>query len=57
MIPYRCEEAFRILRKYNPLRNDLDAYLYAICLWGEGEEPLKPIPEHFGVEPEEGGGK
>jgi hypothetical protein len=44
----RYTEAIEILRKYNPLRNDLDAYLYQICLWAEGA--LKPKLKDYGIE-------
>ena len=55
MIPYRYEEAIRIVMKYNRLHNDLDAYLYEICEWAIGEVPLKPKAEDFGINSQNGG--
>ena len=45
----RYTDAIEILMKHNPLKNDLDAYLYQICLWAEGECRLKPKPEDYGL--------
>ena len=42
-------DAILILDKYNPLRNDLDAYLHEVAQWGLGRR-LKPKPEDFGIE-------
>lgn len=43
-------EALEILKKYNPLRNDLDAYLFEICEWGLSRRTKKPKAKYFGIE-------
>lgn len=45
----KMREALEILKKYNPLHNDLEAYLYAVADWGLGIEEEKPNPEDFGI--------
>jgi len=44
----RMKEALKILEKYNPLRNDLDAYLLYVIEWALENKP-KPNPKHFGI--------
>jgi len=44
--------ALEQLKKYNQLRNDLDAYLFALIEWALGERDKKPNPESFGLEAE-----
>lgn len=41
--------ALEILKKFNRLKNDTDAYLYEIILWGLGESNNKPNPEDYGI--------
>jgi hypothetical protein len=36
-------------QNYNPLRNDLDAYLYDMGLWALGDKTHKPIKRDFGL--------
>jgi len=43
------QEALEILKKYNRLRNDLEAYLYYVIEWALGEGP-KPNPKDYGIE-------
>jgi len=47
-LDWACD-AINILDRYNPLRNDLDAYLHEVAQWGLGRR-LKPKPEDFGIE-------
>ena len=42
-------EALKILKKYNPLRHDTDAYLFEIVDWGLGKRE-KPSPVDFGIQ-------
>lgn len=49
MAENREKEALEILKKFNRLRNDLDAYLYEVIEWGLGMAS-KPDPKRFGVE-------
>ena len=44
--------ALEEIKKYNGLRNDLDAYLYELIEWALGEVDKKPKPESFGLEAE-----
>jgi hypothetical protein len=44
--------ALEILKKYNPLRNDFDAYLYSVCEYALGKEEEKPELEYYGLPPE-----
>jgi len=46
----RLRDALAEIEKYNPMHNDLDAYLSAIASWGRGERP-RPSLEAFGVKP------
>ncbi len=41
-------EALKILWTYNPIRNDLDAYLLDVINWGLGKQG-KPNPKDFGI--------
>lgn len=45
----RLEFALDEHEKYNPLRNDLDAYLLSIIKYARGEIKDKPIPEEYGL--------
>ena len=45
----RKTEALKILKHYNRMHNDLEAYLYHVAEWGLGLCP-RPNPKHFGVE-------
>jgi len=38
----RMAYSLRIIKEYNRLANDLDAYLYELCRYGLGETPFKP---------------
>jgi len=37
------------LMALNPLRNDLDAYLYHLCEYALGESKEKPRKEDYGI--------
>lgn len=41
--------ALTILKRFNGLRNDLDAYLFEVIRWGLGERKTKPKPEIYGL--------
>lgn len=45
----RARAALGILQKYNPLHNDLEAYLLEVGEWGLGQRDDKPDPKNFGV--------
>ena len=47
----RVLEALSILELYNPLRNDLDAYLLEVIEWARGNRD-KPNPNYYGLEEE-----
>ncbi len=42
-------EALEILERFNPLRNDLDAYLLDVIEWAQGKG-AKPNPKDFGLQ-------
>ena len=44
-----ARKALMILKKYNPLHNDFEAYLFEITKWGLGETE-KPDPKDYGIE-------
>ena len=46
----KMTEALTILKRFNHISNDLDAYLFHIIEWAQGEEPEKPTPEQYGIE-------
>jgi hypothetical protein len=46
-----ARDALRVLMSYNRMRNDLEAYLYAVAQYGLGEIEKQPNPEDYGVEP------
>jgi hypothetical protein len=48
----RLRAALLILQDYNPLHNDLDAYLIEVADWGLGERDTPPDPEAFGLRPQ-----
>ena len=41
--------ALEIIQKHNPLRNDLDAYLFQVAEWGFGIQKAKPKKEDYGI--------
>ena len=44
-------DALHEYQKYNPLRNDLDAYLYSVGLWALcADNVTKPNKEDYGIE-------
>ena len=43
-------EALQTLKAFNPLRNDLDAYLYEVAKWGLGLRKERPGAAGFGVD-------
>ena len=36
--------------KYNPLRNDLDAYLFELTHWGLGKRKIKPNASDYNLQ-------
>ena len=36
-------------QKYNTIRNDLDAYLFALGEYGLGERTIEPDPRDYGI--------
>lgn len=42
-------EALEEIKKYNRLRNDLDAYLYEVTNWGLGIREKAPDPDDYGI--------
>ncbi len=40
-------KALAILRNHNPLRNDIDAYLFAVTGWGLGTEEKPDINDYM----------
>ena len=44
-----AREALAILKPFNPLSNDRDAYLYAVIEWGMGESETRPEPQDYGL--------
>jgi hypothetical protein len=45
----RAIEALNIIERYNPLRNDLDAYLLEVCKYGLGLREDLPEPKDYGL--------
>ena len=45
----RMEFALGKYQEYNDLRDDLDAYLYALAQWALGLEKTKPDSEDYGA--------
>ena len=45
----RLIDALKEYQHFNPILNDLDAYLYELGKWGLGEEEDKPTREKFGI--------
>ena len=43
-------EALQILKRYNRLRNDLEAYLFEIINYGLNFRSEKPNPNDYGIE-------
>jgi hypothetical protein len=41
--------ALSILKQYNNLRTDTEAYLYNVIQWGLGEVDEQPNPSDFGL--------
>ena len=46
----KLREALTEIKKFNPLRNDLDGYLFAMAEWGLGEIEDKPLRKSFGLD-------
>ena len=42
-------EALEEYKKYNSIRNDLDAYLFALGEYALGESDEDPNPEDYGI--------
>ena len=47
---FKATKALRIIKSFNHLRNDLDAYLFEVCLSGIGERKDWPDPKDYGIE-------
>jgi transcriptional regulator with XRE-family HTH domain len=47
--PANAGEALRIMQEYNPLRDDMDAFLYEIGRWGLGERSDRPAGKDYGI--------
>ena len=45
----KAYQALHILSMYNGMRNDLDAYLYAVYEWAVNNKQ-KPNPDDFGLD-------
>lgn len=45
----KAYEALRELKKYNPLHNDTEAYLFEVAKWGLMERPKRPDPKDYGL--------
>ena len=45
----RAQEALYILREFNNIKNDTDAYLWDIIEWGLGERRERPVPQQYGI--------
>lgn len=45
----RAHTALKEIKKYNPLHNDLEAYLYDMAEWGMGNLEVRPSPSIFGL--------
>ncbi len=43
----RMREALEEIKKFNVLRNDIDAYLYEMVNWGLGINKGKPNPQDY----------
>lgn len=50
----RSCDALCILIKYNPMHNDLDAYLHEVAQWGMGRSSTQPTLKAYGIEEGEG---
>jgi hypothetical protein len=46
----KIKEALEAYQKFNSVRNDFDAYLYALGAWALSGEP-KPNPTDYGISP------
>ena len=46
----KIKEALLEYQKFNPIRNDLDAYLYHMGEWALGESAIKPTPVDYGIQ-------
>ena len=47
---FRSVKALRAIKEVNPLRNDLDAYIDAICDYGIGDREDFPRASDYGIE-------
>jgi hypothetical protein len=45
----RAQEALYILREFNNIKNDIDAYLWDIIEWGLGERRERQVPQQYGI--------
>ena len=45
----KAHEALTEVQKFNPLHNDLEAYLFALVEWGLGIEDEKPNKADYGL--------
>lgn len=45
----RALTALDELKRWNRIHNDLEAYLFEVARWGQGETDEQPKPEDFGV--------
>ena len=46
----KMRDALKIHNKFNPIRNDLDAYLFELADYALGNNQKAPSQEDFGVE-------
>lgn len=46
---FRAILALRLIKSFNYLRNDLDAYLFEVYLCGIGEREDWPDPKDYGI--------
>lgn len=44
-----ARSSLKIIKQYNPLRSDRDAFLYAVAEYGLCEELASPNPEDYGL--------
>lgn len=50
--PEKAEDALRVIKSHNHIRNDRDAYLYRLTEWALGEVDERPDPVEYGLEAE-----
>lgn len=44
-----AQDALKILKEFNYIRNDTEAYLYDVIKWGLGEVDEQPNPDEYGL--------